>query len=278
MLIDSHQHFWKLDNKFYHWLSPKQTVLYRDYCPEQLLPHLKDLQINKTILVQAADTVFETDMLLKIFEKYEFIAGVVGWIDLESEHFVDVYERLKKHRGFIGVRPMLQDLVDDDWILRPAVLKNIEQLVKDDFPIDLLIFPRHLPVIIQLLEWFPGLRAVINHIAKPDIGKELLQPYGDYIEKVASFPNVMCKLSGLITQSKQPFNISDIRRYVHHVIKVFGTDSVMFGSDWPVCLLAGSYQDVYNVLLEALPANLSYKEKEAIFAGNANKFYKLNLL
>ncbi|USK36657.1 amidohydrolase family protein (plasmid) [Bacillus sp. F19] len=276
MRIDSHQHFWTLYRGDYGWLTPELKVLFRDYLPGDLLVHLKENQFDQTILVQAAPTLAETEYLLRLYEQNDFIAGVVGWLNLESANFEKEYKRLKSHKGFVGIRPMLQDLEDDQWILRPEVNNNIQLLVDDDFPIDILVFPRHLPYIIRLLKIFPNLRAVINHIAKPDIANGILEPWKDHMAEIALYEKVMCKCSGMITEAKQPFSSSDIQPYVQHIISVFSAEKVMFGSDWPVCLLAGDYKQVYETLKETLPENLSRNDLQGIFGKNAARFYKLH--
>jgi L-fuconolactonase len=275
--IDSHQHFWKLCRKDYGWLKPEQEILYRDYLPQDLEPILREHEIEYTIVVQAAPSIEETEFLLGLYKQHEFIAGVVGWLDLASPHFKEQFDHFLRHDGFIGIRPMLQDLKDEKWILRSEVKKNIEHLINEDFPIDILIYPRHLPVILELLQEFPQLRAVINHAAKPDIRNGITTKWKNDMKEVASFPNVMCKLSGLITEADHKnWQYSNFVPFVRHVVNVFGTDRIMFGSDWPVCLLAGSYSDVYKVLKKALPQNLKEDDFENIFGQNASKFYKLH--
>jgi L-fuconolactonase len=275
MRIDAHQHFWKINRGDYDWLNPELQVLYRDFLPEDLVPHLMEHRIDGTILVQAAPTIAETEYLLSLYKRNPFIAGVVGWLDLESEIFIDEYRRLREEEGFIGIRPMLQDLEDDQWILRPKVLKSIEQLASDDFPIDILVVPRHLPYIEKLMEYFPNLRAVIDHIAKPDISSGMTEAWMESIAKLARYQNVMCKMSGMITEMKQPLKRTELKPFINHILKCFGTEAVMFGSDWPVCLLAGSYRDVYQTLLAQLPPSLTTCEFTNIFGENAIKFYKL---
>lgn len=275
MRVDAHQHFWRIDRGDYDWLSPELRVLYRDFLPEHLIGQLNEYKLDGSIAVQAAPTVAETEYLLQLYQQYDYIAGVVGWLDLEEEFFKKEYQRLKQVEGFIGIRPMLQDLPDDQWILRPRVLKNIELLVKDDFPIDILILPRHLPHINTLLREFPQLRAVIDHIAKPNISAGMTDFWRENIEELASYQNVMCKLSGMITEMKQPINKSEVQPFVQYILKVFGTESIMFGSDWPVCLLAGSYNEVYQTLVDVLPDDLTESDVKKIFGENAMRFYKL---
>lgn len=276
MKVDSHQHFWKLSRGDYGWLKPDNHLLYRDFQPDDLVHHLIDHQINKTIVVQAAPTIEETEYLLELYEKHDFIAGVVGWIEMDADDFKEHFIRLKKHKGFVGVRPMIHDIKDDTWILRPKVKENLKVLVDHDFPIDILIFPRHLPYILEVLDEFPQLRAVIDHIAKPYIRKGELEPWKTQMSKVATYEKVMCKLSGMITEADhEQWKEEDLRPYISHIVDVFGPDSVMFGSDWPVCTLAGSYSQVHDALANNLPVNLSNEEMASIFGGNALKFYNI---
>lgn len=253
-------------------------ILYRDYLPHDLEPHLRKHGIDKTIVIQAAPTVEETAFLLELYSQYDFIAGVVGWLDLESSSFRDDYHRMRKHVGFVGIRPMLQDLKDDRWIIRKRVMKSIELLVSDDFPLDLLICPRHLPIVLELLEQFPKLRAVINHAAKPTIKSGVTSFWVDHMRKVASYEKVMCKVSGLVTEAdQQNWKQEDFLPFVQHLINVFGADKLMFGSDWPVCLLAGSYRNVYEVFENALSKDFSEEKYTKVIGENASEFYKLNL-
>lgn len=276
MIIDSHQHFWKLSRNDYKWLTEDLPELYRDYMPNDLYPILNEHQIEKTIVVQAAPTINETLFLLDLFEEHEWIVGVVGWLDFTESNFKQHLEELLQHPGFVGVRPMLQDLDEDDWILRKDVLKNIELLVQYDVPLDLLIKPRHFPYILELLKTFPQLRVVVNHIAKPNIAKQQLVDWKEAMGEIAMYPNVMCKLSGLVTEATHKnWAIEEFQPFINHVVNVFGTNRVMFGSDWPVCNLSGTYNDVLAILMENLPTNLLGKDLEMIFGENAKRFYKL---
>lgn len=276
MRVDAHQHFWKISRGDYGWLTPELDRLYRDFLPGDLQPLLEAHRIDQTILVQAAPTREETDFLLQLYEETPFVAGVVGWLDLESPDFPAVFDQYLQHPGFAGIRPMLQDLQDDRWILQPQVLKNLELLVRLDFPIDILVYPRHLPHIIELLKHFPSLRAVIDHAAKPAIADRTMEPWKQNMAEIAAYRNVMCKLSGLITEADhQNWKLEHLIPYVEHVVEVFGADSIMYGSDWPVCLLAGSYRQAYTAIDQALPARLTEEERSAIFGGNAVRFYKL---
>ncbi len=276
MRIDSHQHFWKASRGDYPWMKPELTVLYRDYYPEDLKPSLEKHQIDKTVLVQAAPTMAETDFLLEIAEKHDFIAGVVGWLDLESRDFPAMLELYSRRHKLVGIRPMLEDLPDDDWILRPRVLDSLRIVAQLDFPFDFLVHTRHLPHVVKALEEIPGLRAVIDHIAKPEIKAQKMEPWKALIREVAAHQNVHCKFSGMITEADHASWTPDhLRPYIEHVIECFGFERLMYGSDWPVCLLAGSYDRVIGAVETILEPRLDKTSAQGLFGGNAARFYKL---
>lgn len=276
MRIDSHQHYWKANRGDYHWMSPAVPLLCRDYLPADLRPALLRHRIEKTILVQAAQTVAETDFLLKLAAADDSIAGVIGWLDMEAPAFIEQFERYRTHPKFLGLRPMLQDLPDDQWILRPRVLTALEYVADADLPFEFLTYPRHLPFVLQALQSIPRLRAVIDHISKPEIRAGKLEPWKSWISLLAPHPNLFCKISGMITEADhQLWHLDDLRPYVEHVIHCFGPDRVMFGSDWPVCLLAGSYDQVIGALEEIVAPNCSQGLERKLFGDNAAAFYKL---
>jgi L-fuconolactonase len=276
MRIDSHQHFWKVSRGDYSWMKPEMKILYRDYMPEDLKPSLVRHKIDKTVLVQAAPTVAETDFLLGIAEVHDFVAGVVGWLDLESEDFPSLFERHRRNRKFVGIRPMLEELPADDWILRPPVLESLRAIAEADFPFEFLVKPRHLPYVAKALERVPGLRAVIDHIAKPEISTQKLDPWKSMIRDLARNENLYCKLSGMVTEAgHDSWKPEHLRPYIEHVVECFGPDRVMYGSDWPVCLLAGSYDQVIGALESIINLRLDAASLEAVYGGNAARFYKL---
>ncbi|MBS4197400.1 amidohydrolase family protein [Lederbergia citri] len=276
MKIDAHQHYWKLENQHTDWPTSDLTAIYQNFLPENLAAHLKQHHIEKTIVVQASPHLKENEFLLELAEHHDSIGGVVGWIDMASEQFNEDFTRLKKHPKFVGIRPMLQSLEDNRWILRADVKKNIHILIENDFPIDLLIYPRHLPVILELLDEFPTLRAVIDHCAKPNIKEQQWEKWSDEIKKVSEFESVMCKISGLVTEaSHQSWELKDFKPYIQHVFNCFGSNRIMFGSDWPVCLLAASYDEVIQLVNENLVKEMSIKDGDLFFGGNAKQFYKI---
>ncbi|WP_337267387.1 amidohydrolase family protein [Oryzifoliimicrobium ureilyticus] len=272
-MLDSHQHFWKLARNDYDWLSPGSGIIYRDFLPEDLRPHMERCGITRTIAVQAAETEAETDFLLQLAEKTDFIAGVVGWLDFDSEGFEARLTHYRGNRFFVGVRPVLQGLPDDDFILRPQVLKNLRVLADAGLPLDILTFPRHLPYVLQALEQTPGLRAVVDHISKPGIAQIQFEPWAGSMAKIAAFPNVFCKVSGMVTEASENWKLEDFRQYVDHIAGLFGPDRLMFGSDWPVCLLAASYAEVVNLARTLLSAHFSTSDLAKIFEKNGAAFY-----
>ncbi len=277
MRIDSHQHYWKVARGDYHWMTPDVPVLYRDYLPADLRPSLVRHNIQKTVLVQAAQTVAETDFLLDLAANDDSIAGVVGWLDLEAEDFPAQFDRYRKNPKFIALRPMLQDLPDDRWILRPNVLASLRLIAESDFPFEFLTFPRHLPFVFEVLESIPNLRAIIDHISKPAIAEGKLDPWQTWMARVAQHPNLYCKLSGMITEADHHhWKPDDLRPYVDHVVECFGFDRLLFGSDWPVCLCAGSYDQVIGALSEILAPGLNPETEPKLFGENAVRFYKLD--
>ena len=277
MIIDSHHHFWRVERGDYHWM-PDGGVLRRDYLPEDLHPLLRRAGVDRTVLVQAAQTEAETHFLLDLAAETDFVAGVVGWLDFEDERFGDKLEQLRGHPKFVGLRPMLQDLADDAWILRPRVMDNLRRVEALDLPFDILTYPRHLPHVLAALDRLPRLRAVVDHVSKPPIAAGRLAGWAEDIAAVAAHPNVSCKLSGMVTEADHAnWKPADLAPFVRHVFAAFGEDRVMFGSDWPVCLLAAGYAEVLNALRTLLDPDLNADGIDNLFGGNAAAFYKLGV-
>jgi len=278
MIVDAHHHFWDPARGDYHWMSPDVPVLARPYGPDDMAPLLRRAGVDRTVLVQAAQTEAETDYLLELAARTPFIAGVVGWLDFEDPAFEDKLMRLMARPKFVGLRPMLQDLADDAYIVRPTVLANLRLLVAHDLAFDFLTFPRHLPQVRRVLAEVPGLRAVIDHVSKPPIASGELAGWAAQMAAVAEFPNVFCKLSGMVTEAKpDAWRPADLAPVVRHVLAAFGPERVMFGSDWPVCLLAASYAEVMNALRGIVGPLLDEATTARVFGGNAIAFYKLEV-
>ena len=276
MRIDAHQHFWRASRGDYHWMSDQVPVLCRDYLPEDLQPILSRHAIDRTILVQAAQTVAETDFLLDLAAQHDFIAGVVGWLDMDSPQFQPQFAHYRRNPKFLGLRPMLQDIPELDWILRPQVLRSLQIVADADFPFEFLTYTQHLPFVLQALDEVLLHRAVIDHISKPEIAKGILDPWRSLMAQLAD-RGLYCKLSGMVTEADhQHWSAETLRPYIQHAVDCFGWDRVLFGSDWPVCLLAGSYDDVVDALKTVLAGQMDAAAERRLFGENAHKFYKLS--
>jgi L-fuconolactonase len=278
VILDCHHHLWKADRGDYHWMTPAVPILARDYLVEDLKPLLRKAGVDRTILVQAAQTSAETDFLLALAAETDFVAGITGWLDLTDPHFPDHLARHREKPKFVAIRPMLQDIPDDSWILRPIVLANLKHIAEIGFPFEFLTFPRHLPYVLMALEKTPGLHAVIDHLSKPPIASGALEPWASLMARVAEFPNVFCKLSGMVTEANHAtWSPQSLKPYVDHIVSVFGVDRVIFGSDWPVCRLAAEYGEVMNALRTILTPQLAAADLDKVFCKNGERFYRLKV-
>jgi L-fuconolactonase len=274
MRIDAHQHFWQWSKG---WFSRPEPVFSRDYLPKDFEYILKAEGIDKTIVVQTSPTVGETDFLLDLAASSTFIAGVVGWLDLESPQFQKQLEEHLRCRHFVAVRPMLESLPDDNWILRPRVMESLAAIAEARLVLEFLTLTRHLPYVVPVLDKMPRLRAVIDHLSKPEIKTGNMHPWQELMREIALRPNVYCKLSGMVTEADYThWTPEQLRPYAEHVLEHFGPDRVMFGSDWPVCLLAANYAEVLNMYREFVTGFLGTAALDAVFGGNAARFYRLN--
>jgi len=274
MHIDAHQHFWRLDRADYGWLTPALTPLYRDYLPRDLAPHLEAAGVAATILVQAASTEAETRFLLDIAKSTPFVAGVVGWVDMAAP---DVGERLAAlvavGDGYLkGIRPMIQDITDPDWILSPRLDRAFDALEALDLRFDALVRPVHLEPLLRRLEQRPDLKVVIDHAAKPDIAAGEKLDWSVRLASIASRTSARCKLSGLLTEARPGASGQDLAPFVEQVIAAFGAERIMWGSDWPVLNLASDYS-TWHAMAERLVAGLTAQERANIFGGVAARFY-----
>ncbi len=275
MRIDAHHHFWQIGRYDYVWMGPQLGVLQKDYLPQDLQPLLERHRIDRTILVQTISSIDETRWFLGLAEQHPFIAGVVGWVDLTDPGVADVLDELRQHPKLVGIRHQVHDEPDLNWLLRADVWRGLAELAYRSIPYDLLIRPQHLPASLAVAREFPDLSLIIDHVAKPRIAEDVYDDWAEGMARLAQFPNVACKLSGMITEADwQHWTPDDLRPCIDHVIGHFGTRRVMFGSDWPVCLLAGSYSQV----IEALKTNVagwSEAEQQDIFGNNASRWYQL---
>ncbi len=274
MRIDAHQHFWKLDRGDYGWLTPDLRALYRDYGPEDLAPLLAAAGVDATLVVQAAPTFEETRFLLGLAEATPWVLGVVGWIDFEADDAHGQLAQVAAHPKGVGVRPMIQDLPDPDWMLRPALAPVFEAVAALGLCFDALVHPRHLPPLLRLLGRHPELRAVVDHGAKPAIRDGAWQPWADDLARIARETEACCKLSGLASEAKPGWTARDLRPYVDHLLESFGPERLLWGSDWPVVVPAGGYARWQEASKELL-AGLDPAARDAVLGGNARRTYVL---
>ena len=277
MIIDSHHHLWKYNAADYGWMDDTMAILKQDYLPADLEKQLSGSNVTDTIVVQARQTLEETRWLLKLAKENSFIRGVVGWVDLRSDSLTDELNEFSDETKLAGVRHVIHDEADDDFMLRPAFIRGIEKLLKYKLTYDLLLFPKHLKKAMELVSIFPEQKFVLDHISKPFIKSGILGPWQDDIAALAAQPNVWCKISGMVTEADiKNWKYEDFIPYLDIVVEAFGTDRIMLGSDWPVCLLAGEYKAVMEIgqkYFEKFNSN----EKKKIFADNCVQFYNLNL-
>lgn len=276
MLIDAHQHFWELGRFDTRWLeTPEHQPIRRTFLPADLQPLLQAAGVTHSVFVQTQHDLEENRWALRLAAEHDWLVGVVGWIDLASDACEAQLEEFLQHPKFVGVRHITQGEPDEDFIVRPDVLRGLQVLERRGVPFDLLFYVQHLRHAQRLARELPGLKLVIDHLAKPHIKARELRGWEQDLRAAAKFPNVYCKLSGMVTEADwQAWQPGDLRPYVQIALEAFGPDRLMFGSDWPVCLLAGSYQRVLDALREAL-GPLSDEERAHIFHRTAREFYGL---
>lgn len=276
--IDSHQHFWKISRGDYAWLSSELGVLYQDFLPQHIMPILEAQSVTQTILVQAADSPAETEFMLSLATEHNFIAGVVGWVDMASKQGLEDIHRLASNPYFKGIRPMLQDIDDKDWILHENLDACFHALVKHELTFDALVLPQHLSNLLVLAERYPQLSIVIDHGAKPNIPLGIThvdnQLWCKQILQLSANKNVYCKLSGLLTEAGNTMDFDTIHPFMQHLLACFGPQKLMWGSDWPVINLVSQYNQ-WKEMTTAFLAPLSNQDKQAIWATTAQTFYKL---
>ncbi|MCY3832915.1 MAG: amidohydrolase family protein [Chloroflexi bacterium] len=273
--IDSHQHFWLYNTDDYGWMAGDRSPLQIDYLPPDLQPLLAQADIDGTVAVQARQTSRETEFLLELADEYDLIRGVVGWLDLRGDNLEAQLERFARHPRLVGLRHIVHDEADDRFMLGGNFLRGLAALKAYDLRYDLLLYPRHIPIAIDAVKRFPEQPFALDHIAKPFIKDGLIGAWENDIRTLAAFDNVFCKVSGLVTEAAWgAWKQEDFVPYLDVVFDCFGVDRLMFGSDWPVCTLAGSYGDVVGIV-ETYIAALSADEQAKVMGGNASNFYGL---
>jgi L-fuconolactonase len=275
MRVDAHQHFWKYNPAEYEWVDDSMASIRRDFLPEDLEPELERNEFQGSIAVQARQTLEETRWLLELADRSSKILGVVGWVDLRSPDLRCQLSEFTRNPKLLGIRHIVQSERDDRFLLRQDFLRGIASLEEFDLAYDILIYAKHLPVAAEFVERFPRQRFVLDHLAKPAIKSREIETWASGIRRLAAFPNVFCKLSGLVTEADwQGWKPEDITPYLDITFEAFGAARLMIGSDWPVCLVAGSYSrtiDVVKDYLKRHPAEI----REAVLGENARRFWKL---
>ena len=273
MRIDSHQHFWRYSPTEHPWMTGEMDRLKRDFMPEDLEPLLGSLNFDGSIAVQASQTLKETSWLLELAGKHDFIRGVVGWVDLRSADLPRQLDRFAAHANFVGVRHIVQDEPDDEFLLRADFMDGIGQLRQFDLTYDLLVYPKHLRAAAQLMRRFPEQPFVLDHIAKPRISEGVLSPWREDLQELARCPNVFCKLSGMVTEAAwNRWSPADFGRYLDVVVEAFTPHRLMIGSDWPVCTLSGSYASSMQIVIDYVE-QFAPEARAGVLGGNCARFY-----
>lgn len=279
MIIDAHQHFWQFSQPFdYSWMdAPELAEIKRDFLPSDLAERIEKVGVDRTVFVQTQHNVEENRWALGLAENHDFIAGIVGWVDLASKQCEEQLLKFKDNPKFVGIRHITQDEPNDDFAICPDVIRGMKVLQKHQVPFDLLFFVKHLKHAATLAREMPDLPMVIDHLAKPRIKDQSLDDWVGNFQAAAQFSNVYCKLSGMVTEANwHNWKPADLKPYVEVALEAFGPERLMFGSDWPVCELAATYDQVYSALVEVL-GPLSDSECDRIFGGTAKEFYNLQL-
>jgi L-fuconolactonase len=276
MVIDAHQHFWRFNPARDAWITEDMSSIRRDCLPTDLAPVLDANGVGATIAVQADQSEAETEFLLALAKGNPRVAGVVGWVDLRAadvERRLEHFSRFKKLRG---VRHIAQGEADDHFLARPEFVQGVGHLKSFGLTYDILIFPRQLPAAIELVGKLPGQKFVVDHIAKPEIVAKKIEPWAKLMREIAADANVYCKLSGMVTEAdRKSWKAADFEPYLDLVFEAFGPERLMFGSDWPVCLVAATFAQVKNIV-ESYVDRHAPEASPAIFGDNATTFYGLS--
>ena len=275
MRIDSHQHFWIYNPAEYEWIDESMAAIRRDFLPEDLEPELERTEFQGSVAVQTRQTLEETRWLLGLADRSAKVVGVVGWVDLCSPDVRSQLSVFARNPKLVGIRHIVQSEADDRFLLRPDFLRGIALLEEFDLAYDILIYTKHLPVAAEFVERFPRQRFMLDHLAKPPIKSREIDSWAAGIRRLAAFPTVFCKLSGLVTEADwQCWRPEDITPYLDIAFETFGASRLMIGSDWPVCLVAGSYSRTLDVVKNYLRDHTA-ETREAVLGANARHFWRL---
>ena len=275
MRIDAHQHFWQYDPVKHSWINDEMSVIRKDFGPAELSPFLQELNIDGTVAVQADETEKETSYLLNLASQNDFIKGVVGWVDLKTEGLEQRLEAYQHASKLVGFRAIMQGQSDEKYLTNPVFTKNVKLLAEYGYTYDLLVFHHQLPSLIRFTDKLPDNKMILDHIAKPDIKNKNIIEWKQQMRLLAGHPNIYCKLSGIITEADyKKWSYDDVIPYIETAAEYFGTERISFGTDWPVCLVAGSYRQVYEII-EKFSNQLDTQQKEKLFGINTATFYNL---
>lgn len=275
MVIDAHQHFWHYQPQRDGWITEEMSVIQRNFLPQDLEPLLREQGIDGCVAVQADQSEEETFFLLGLSEQHSFIKGVVGWVDLRDERIEEKLELFRQHPIIKGFRHILQGEAQRDLLLQPSFLRGIKALVEADLSYDILILPDQLPYASAMVQLYPGGRFVLDHLAKPFIRKQETGQWLSALQELAQHQNTYCKLSGLVTEAHwNHWKREDFLPYLDAAVEAFGPQRLMFGSDWPVCLLSASYDETLGIIKDYF-SSFTATEQQRIFGGTATEFYRL---
>jgi L-fuconolactonase len=275
MWIDAHQHFWRYNPDEYGWIDDSMARLRRDFLPLDLQPEIESAGFDGCVAVQARQTLEETRWLLELAANSQFILGVIGWADLQSDNVRSQLKKFSDNPKLLGVRHVVQGEPDDRFMLRAEFQRGVAALEEFGLTYDILIYPRHLPVAAEFVKRFPQQRFVLDHLAKPFIKRGEIEPWRSNLRRLADFSNVYCKLSGMVTEADwQAWTVEQIAPYLKTALECFGAERLMIGSDWPVCTIAGSYARTMNLVIEFLKGYPD-AERDAVLGGTAAKFWRL---
>lgn len=277
MIIDAHQHFWNYSPSTHTWINEQMSVLKRDFLPADLLKIYEKNNVAGCVAVQADGSEEETEFLLRLAKEHEFIKAVVGWVDLQDKNVADRLHHYQPFETLKGFRHVVQDEPDPNFMLRDDFRRGLKALEGFDYTYDILVYPHQLDAAIKTVQDFPKINFVLDHIAKPDIKNNKMDNWLPKIKALAASPNVYCKISGMVTEATwQRWRQEDFVPYLDAVVEAFGIDRLMFGSDWPVCLLSGTFAEVLGIL-KTYMASHSREDQEKVFYKNALSFYRLEI-
>lgn len=275
MVIDSHQHFWIYEAEKHAWIDDDMKVIRKNFLPEDLKTVYQENNVDGCVAIQADQTLAETDFLLDLAKKNDFIKGIIGWVDLRADNIDEVLKQYSAFPKLKGFRHVVQGEADHNFMLRPDFLNGIAALEKYNFTYDILIFPHQLGAALELVRRFPNQKFVIDHIAKPYIKDGFYDGWASLMKAISEYPNIYCKLSGMTTEADyNNWTPEQIEPYMQLVLEAFGANRILFGSDWPVCLVAGNYTKTKELVTNFI-AKLNSEEQAAIMGGNAVQFYNL---